>query len=304
MIFQYNFKKNAAKDKQIMNDSFTQINVQDIIPNQSLFKVFQFAEQAHKGQLRLGLTADAKNIPYIVHPLQTMSIVANALSTNPIKAIQQEHNLPILAAALCHDVIEDTAYNSEQKLFNALSQFLDPITTKRIVRIVQELSNPPEGFPGNTKIERDLNKKNWQTKHVETISFEAKIVKMADQIANTISCADTFMFQKSNNEQYITVWHTSKLKRNIQKSLDVSSHCLFGMEKLPQEQRTIFAYLQKLQKHTYHYAMKKVEMPSCYPFSYFEQKKQPYPAFQLGVNVFFKNLPTITINFNRQHQRN
>ncbi|MBR0295082.1 MAG: bifunctional (p)ppGpp synthetase/guanosine-3',5'-bis(diphosphate) 3'-pyrophosphohydrolase [Bacilli bacterium] len=55
-------------------------------------KAIIFATNAHKNTGRRG-----KSFPYIIHPLEAMSIVAT-MSNNPI----------LLAAAVLHDVVEDT----------------------------------------------------------------------------------------------------------------------------------------------------------------------------------------------------
>jgi len=57
-----------------------------------------FATNAHSGAFRKGT-----NLPYIVHPLETLAVVSS-MTDDP----------EILAAAVLHDVLEDTAATKEQ----------------------------------------------------------------------------------------------------------------------------------------------------------------------------------------------
>ena len=65
----------------------------------SLFdKAAQFAIEAHKGTERRG-----KGFPYIIHPMEAATIVAN-ITNDP----------EMLAAAILHDTVEDTDVTIEQ----------------------------------------------------------------------------------------------------------------------------------------------------------------------------------------------
>ena len=55
-------------------------------------RAFEFATRAHEGQVR-----KYTGVPYIVHPSEVMGIVSTV-----------EHDDAMLAAALLHDVVEDT----------------------------------------------------------------------------------------------------------------------------------------------------------------------------------------------------
>jgi (p)ppGpp synthase/HD superfamily hydrolase len=70
-----------------------------------IFEAIEFATLAHKGQYRKGT-----RIPYIVHPL-------NAART----LIESDCGDPLVAAALLHDVVEDTRYtlNDVRERFGA-----------------------------------------------------------------------------------------------------------------------------------------------------------------------------------------
>ena len=56
-----------------------------------------FAAKAHRGQVRKGTST-----PYIVHPMEAAAIVAT-ITNDPA----------VIAAAVLHDVIEDTDYTAD-----------------------------------------------------------------------------------------------------------------------------------------------------------------------------------------------
>ena len=58
----------------------------------------EFATQAHEGQVR-----KYTGVPYIVHPIEVMEIVCTV-----------EHDDAMLAAALLHDVVEDTEHTIDE----------------------------------------------------------------------------------------------------------------------------------------------------------------------------------------------
>ncbi len=60
-------------------------------------KAIVFAVKAHLGDLRKG-----NNIPYILHPTESAAIVAS-----------MTENYEVIAAAILHDVIEDTSFTKE-----------------------------------------------------------------------------------------------------------------------------------------------------------------------------------------------
>ena len=57
-----------------------------------------FAEKAHRGAFRKGT-----NIPYITHPMET-AVIVSAFTDDP----------EIIAAALLHDVVEDSGITGEE----------------------------------------------------------------------------------------------------------------------------------------------------------------------------------------------
>lgn len=111
------------------------------------------ASIAHKFQLRKD-----NQTPFINHPIQVAELISD------VGGIKNED---ILSAAILHDIIEDTptSYNEVKQIFGA-----------KIADIVKECSDD-KSLP---KAER----KRLQIINVSKKSYEAKIVKLADKIAN------------------------------------------------------------------------------------------------------------------------
>ena len=126
------------------------------------FSVFEqaitFATEAHAGAKRKGT-----GIPYIVHPIEAAAI-ASTMTTDE----------EMLAAAVLHDVLEDTDTTPEEleRLFGA-----------RILKLVQnETEDKRKNLPPQD---------TWKIRKQETITFlkerasrEAKILALADKLSN------------------------------------------------------------------------------------------------------------------------
>ena len=239
---------------------YTQLTVNDIKGNEVLSQVWDLVCKAHAGQVRKGLDKKAEHPEYVTHPFRVMEIIANALG-NPREVLKDERNIPIFAAALAHDAIEDTELDTEMKLATVLVPIMGIRNARQTAFLVQELSNPPEGFPGQTKQERDAAKKIWQSEHAKTMSIEAKMVKMADQIANTIDCVDVFMLKPNDKGEYEPVWTTEKKVSYVEKAAAVCDACIVGTEKATAEEKEAFKKLTDFEKKAYNYAYLKIENP-------------------------------------------
>ena len=112
-----------------------------------------FAAEKHRNQRR----KDEEASPYINHPIQLAYILVQADIEDPV----------VLAAALLHDTIEDT---------NTTQDELEIVFGHEIANIVAECSDDKS----LSKMER----KQAQIAHAGTISPRAKLVKLADKIAN------------------------------------------------------------------------------------------------------------------------
>lgn len=117
-----------------------------------------FATRAHSGTYRKGTT-----IPYIVHPIEAASIVAT-MTDDP----------DMIAAAVLHDVVEDTDATVEEIRF---------FFNEHIAKLVEsESENKRKDLPPQ---------ETWMVRKMETLTFlreeadrEAKILALADKLSN------------------------------------------------------------------------------------------------------------------------
>ena len=112
-----------------------------------------------------GLKREVSYIPYIFHPRNVVSILRLSGYDDSI-----EHE-DLLISALLHDVLEET---------NAEVSEIEEVFGKRVAKIVSELTKP-----------EDLKKEDW-LEGFKDYSKEAKIVKLAERIANLSSMESSF----------------------------------------------------------------------------------------------------------------
>lgn len=135
-----------------------------------------FAADRHRNQRR----KDAEASPYINHPIALASILAHEAGiTDPL----------VIAAALLHDTIEDTDTSSQE---------LEAMFGVEIADIVLEVTDD-KSLP---KAER----KRLQIEHAQTLTTRAKLVKLADKIANLrdISSAPPADWSLERRRDYFT----------------------------------------------------------------------------------------------------
>lgn len=130
----------------------------------NLEKVIRFATTAHQGQLR------KTGVPYIAHPIGVM----NTLTLCGVR------DKTVLAAALCHDILEDCPYVKVENLI----QHLGPDA----YRWVRELTFSPSS-----------GSKEDYLKSFSEASIEALVVKVADRVCNT---EDFLSFDKEKGISY------------------------------------------------------------------------------------------------------
>ncbi|WP_322069827.1 HD domain-containing protein [Paraburkholderia bannensis] len=126
-----------------------------------LIQAAAFAAEKHRNQRR----KDAHASPYINHPIALANVLANEGDVN---------DQVVLIAALLHDTIEDT----ETTAAEIETQF-----GLEVSQIVQEVTDDKR-LP---KAER----KRLQIEHAAHISTQAKLVKLADKIANLRDIANS-----------------------------------------------------------------------------------------------------------------
>jgi guanosine-3',5'-bis(diphosphate) 3'-pyrophosphohydrolase len=120
---------------------------------ETVLRAAAFAAEKHRMQRR----KDAESSPYINHPIQLAYILVQ-------EGIEDS---TVLASALLHDTIEDTKTTLDE---------IEIVFGYEIARIVDECSDDK----ALTKTER----KQAQIEHASKISPKAKLVKLADKIAN------------------------------------------------------------------------------------------------------------------------
>lgn len=125
-----------------------------------LFKALAFSAEKHTKQRR----KDIDKTPYINHPISLANILTK-------RWVIDEN---VLCAAILHDTIEDT----ETTIDELQEHFGEKITS-----IVLEVTD-------DKSLEKSVRKQK-QIEHAASISHEAKLVKLADKIANVTDIINT-----------------------------------------------------------------------------------------------------------------
>jgi guanosine-3',5'-bis(diphosphate) 3'-pyrophosphohydrolase len=119
---------------------------------ETVLRAAMFAAEKHRTQRRKDI-----DTPFINHPLQLAYILVQADIEDPV----------VLAAALLHDTIEDT---------NTTHDEIEIVFGHEIANIVSECTDD--------KNLGKMERKQAQIDHAAKISPKAKLVKLADKIAN------------------------------------------------------------------------------------------------------------------------
>jgi GTP diphosphokinase / guanosine-3',5'-bis(diphosphate) 3'-diphosphatase len=126
-----------------------------------ILKASEFAAVRHRTQFRKG----ADKSPYINHPIEVAALLANDAG---------EKNPALLAAAILHDVIEDTVETSGEK--QELIERMTSVFGEEIISIVLEVTD-------DKSLEKK-ERKRLQVIHAPHLSENAKKLKIADKIMN------------------------------------------------------------------------------------------------------------------------
>lgn len=122
-----------------------------------VYNAYRFAKNAHEGQTR-----KYTREPYILHPVEVMSIVATVPYTEEM-----------LAASLMHDCIEDCGVNYDEiaREFGVIAAwYVDDLT---------DVSKPEDG--------NRAKRKEIDRQHTAKASPQAKTIKLADLFSNSRS---------------------------------------------------------------------------------------------------------------------
>ena len=135
------------------------------IDSEKVQKALNFAYEKHKNQYR-----KASKIPYIIHPLEVMSILLYERE----KDISIDEDLII--AALLHDVNEDcnVSFDEIEKLFGV-----------KVRDYVFDASEPEElRMKCKSKFETWKDRKNYTIDNIKYLGKEGKYLICADKLAN------------------------------------------------------------------------------------------------------------------------
>ena len=118
-------------------------------------KAKMLAGKAHEGQFR-----KYSGMPYIVHPIEVATIVQTV-----------DHSDEMIAAALLHDVVEDTDYTVED-----IAKEVSPAVAE-LVEGLTDVSSPQDG---NRAV-----RKTKDRDHLAKQNAEVQTIKLADVISNS-----------------------------------------------------------------------------------------------------------------------
>ena len=133
--------------------------------NQLLNQIEVYADQAHGNQMR-----KYSNDRYIVHPVRVMKTCA-----------QYTINTEILAAALLHDVLEDTTV-TEKDMLLFLETLMDKHQAEQTLKLVIELTDvyTKKAYPNLNRKQR----KEKETQRIAQTSADSQTIKYADILDN------------------------------------------------------------------------------------------------------------------------
>jgi (p)ppGpp synthase/HD superfamily hydrolase len=131
-----------------------------------LDKVQDFADQAHGKQLRKYSTDR-----YIVHPIRVMQLCQ-----------KYSDDLPLLSAALLHDVLEDTPV-TKKELYDFLCSIMNDAEARYTTQLTVELTDiyTKTSYPRWNRKKR----KRKEAQRLSKVSAEAQTIKYADIIDNS-----------------------------------------------------------------------------------------------------------------------
>ena len=128
-------------------------------------KSIHFALMAHEGVKRKG-----KNRPYILHPIEVMTIVAGMTDEEEV-----------IAAAVLHDTIEDTGVERE----DIAKEFGDRVADL----VASESEDKRENLPAESTW---LDRKQETINHIQEADDDVKLICLGDKLANLRELAQDY----------------------------------------------------------------------------------------------------------------
>ncbi len=179
----------------------------------------EIAKVAHDGQYRMG----KEKRPYIVHPALAADLVEKLVTDDKT----------LIAATWLHDVIEDTPLKSKEDFEKAFQEhgYSDIPSIHKIYGLVKELS-----MPDDIEWKRI---RSFQVDKIEEMTPGAKVLKMADQVANTF---DVVLYPP-------TEWPTEKIRNYFFKAIDICVACSEAAPKLYNLFYEIYQHKETLSKN-------------------------------------------------------
>lgn len=143
------------------------------IDTQLIDRAIRLATKAHEGVVRKG-----SDLPYIVHPLEAMTIVGTMTS-----------NQELMAAAVLHDVVEDTGITIDdirRELGDRVAELVDAETDREV--------------SGISHVESWQHRKQATIDRIAAGSRDEQIVALGDKLSNMRAMA------RNLNEQGDRLW--------------------------------------------------------------------------------------------------
>jgi (p)ppGpp synthase/HD superfamily hydrolase len=177
-------------------------------------EIITFAAKAHGEQRRKFIDE-----PYINHPVRVMDICRS-----------YEKPVEVLAAAVMHDVLEDTATTKEE-LYSFLRTLLDEASASLTLDYVIELTDvyTKASYPAWNRRKRLM----MEAERISQVSCEAQNIKYADIIDNSLDIhnsgddfAITFLMECSSLLRVMTKGDTDIRERAV----DTVDTCILKLE--------------------------------------------------------------------------
>ena len=156
-----------------------------------IFRALNFAAIKHRKQRRKG----AAGIPYINHPIEVAVLLIKTM---------KEYSKEILIASILHDVLEDTETTPEE-----LKQQFGKDVLDLVLEVTDDMTLPsPE-------------RKKRQILHADTLSYEARCIKIADKTCNVRDILKTRIYWSRKQKIRYIEWAIKVISgiRNSHKEL-------------------------------------------------------------------------------------